>query len=416
MLFYSLYARSLGTIERWQSSSLSHLVAYARKNVPLYSELYSHVTATTFRTITERTRLPIIDKFIFINKQTEEYVDNSRPIFAPWKSTSGTTGEPFTFLPGLRAGNQAYADFTCFRFLLLDRKYNRSIRNTRIARIKMSSDRRLNRMFISTKDFLSDIPAAVAHLAKYNPHVIETFPSLLVAIAHEVSEKKSSSLLYPPYVVSYGEPLTAEAREFISRTLHTEVYDRYGLEELGVVGMECAQHDGFHILPESVIVEIIDKSGTPASDGTDGRIVVTSLMNYNMPFIRYDTGDIGRMSKAACACGLVSPRVWIQGRDRGPALELNGRRIIQLEFDVVLGQLMHSVKRYQVVKKNDESVLVRIVPGSSYTAETANEIEQLIRPIVGQSVQIAIEIVPSIVPRESGKSEGVRDESESRLQ
>lgn len=90
---------------------------------------------------------------------------------------------------------------------------------------------------------------------------------------------------------------------------HRALYHR---KEFGIIASECAEHEGVHAHSELFIVEVIDDSGSPAADGQRGRILVTDLFNYNMPFIRYDTGDTARISHATCTCGLSTPRLWLE--------------------------------------------------------------------------------------------------------
>ena len=47
----------------------------------------------------------------------------------------------------------------------------------------------------------------------------------------------------------------------------------------------------YHVSAESVFMEILDEDCKPTKPGNVGRVVVTSLYNYAMPFIRYDLGD-----------------------------------------------------------------------------------------------------------------------------
>ena len=51
-----------------------------------------------------------------------------------------------------------------------------------------------------------------------------------------------------------------------------------------------------------MIVELVN-GDEPVSPGEDGKVLVTNLHSYSMPFIRYDIGDIGRMYADECACG-----------------------------------------------------------------------------------------------------------------
>ena len=62
------------------------------------------------------------------------------------------------------------------------------------------------------------------------------------------------------YAISYGESLMNSQRKLIESCFQCEVYDRYGLEELGVVGSECSRHFGFHLNSESFILEVLDEN------------------------------------------------------------------------------------------------------------------------------------------------------------
>ena len=89
-----------------------------------------------------------------------------------------------------------------------------------------------------------------------------------------------------------GYSLADEDREMISCKLKVSVIDQYGCREVWAIGI---RNDGgpFTKLEENVVVEILDKAGTPISEpGIEGRIVVTSLHQRMFPIIRYALGDI----------------------------------------------------------------------------------------------------------------------------
>ena len=55
-------------------------------------------------------------------------------------------------------------------------------------------------------------------------------------------------------------------------------------------------------------------TGAPLPDGETGELVLTTLLRMGMPFIRYRTGDLGRILPGVCpACGSplrrLDPRV-----------------------------------------------------------------------------------------------------------
>ena len=58
-------------------------------------------------------------------------------------------------------------------------------------------------------------------------------------------------------------------------------------------------HSGLHVADDSVVLELM-----PTEEANTFRIIVTNLTSWAMPFIRYDTGDLGGPSPSGvCTCG-----------------------------------------------------------------------------------------------------------------
>lgn len=408
--FHTLHRRSLPAIEKWQKKHLQKLVSHALVNVPLYRELYGKSGISTKNI--ELSALPIIRKEMFLGRPAEEYVDNANPAHGWWKTTSGTSGKPFTFLTSNIANDKHYSDFSCFRFLMWEGASFRNISNTRIARIKVRAVTDENRLFIPISDFQTDPKKVLSMLMEFQPEIIESYSSILLELATLASKNKETTSLTTRYVIAFGEKLSPSARRFISDTFRCKVYDRYGIEEIGVVGIECNMHNGFHINSESVIVEIIDEKGVPLPSGERGKVVITDLFNFNMPFIRYEAGDRGILLEKPCECGLHSPRLKIEGR-YSASLTLGGRRVHHLEIDAALDSFMNYVFQYQAVKISESGVVVRIVPGPGFRKEVVGNIKDSVNRLLGSATTVDVEVVKSIKPAPSGKSHILLDESVS---
>ena len=99
-----------------------------------------------------------------------------------------------------------------------------------------------------------------------------------------------------------GTFLRTKDRQHIACRLGVTVVDQYALTETWAVALSCP-HGARHVNREAVIVEILDDSDRPVRAGEFGRIVVTSLKERLLPFVRYVTGDTGRLLDQPCPCG-----------------------------------------------------------------------------------------------------------------
>lgn len=402
---------SLRAQERYQAARLKRLVAHAMTSIPFIKKHYGDcgITPGSIRSVQDLQKLPILNKATFIGKPTEEYIDNSRMVNSRWYITSGTSGTPFRFLMSEISINDAYSDFATFRFLWWRGEPVSRLSLINIARIKIRSVSGLHRLFVPVEAYLNDPHAVIRRLQHFKTEIIYAYPSILLDLSNALAETHET-LPDLRFALSFGEKLTPASRARITERLGCEVYDRYGLEEIGVVGVECVEHDGFHINSESVIIEIVDDEGRACGDGEAGRVIATDLWNYGMPFIRYDTGDRGVISRAPCACGLRSPRIWIQGRFSA-YLEFPSRRIHHLEFDGAMDGFMNAIYRYQIAKISDTEIRARIIPGPAFDASIEAQVRANLSSLVGPTIEVTVESVEVLPMTERGKSRIVIDES-----
>lgn len=408
--FHGVHMRSRGTIEAWQEDVMRMLVPYLVANVPLYQELLEACSVNPAHIVhlKDLALLPVTGKQTFLGRFVEEYTDRGAPLRGRWVETSGTSGTPFIPLRRPQVNMLWYGDSLYYRFLAWKKPWRFSADWVRVAHIRALPRNRKNHFVVSIHDFLNDQEAAVRRLADFKPDVLESHASILYELAHAVQSLRIP--LHPKYVVSGSEQLLPAARLLIEKTLKCEVYDRYGLEEFGTVGIECEAHEGFHVNVESFIVEIVDGTGIPLPEGSHGRVLITDLFNNQMPFIRYETGDHGRISWAPCQCGLHAQRLWIEGR-HSASIAVGDKRYHHFEFGVILDSFMSQFLHYQIVKRGENELTIRIVPGPAFSQETITAVEEKVSALVGPAITVKIECVPRIsrVPR--GKSRIVVDET-----
>lgn len=96
------------------------------------------------------------------------------------------------------------------------------------------------------------------------------------------------------------------AHESIADALDIPVGVSLGVNGLGRIAVRC-EAGRFHVHRETTLVEVLDAEGQAVPDGAVGRIVVTTLANFVMPLIRFDTGLYAHAAAKACDCGRTLP-------------------------------------------------------------------------------------------------------------
>ena len=198
--------------------------------------------------------------------------------------------------------------------------------------------------------------------------------------------------------------LLAPERETIERVFRCRVSDRYGCEEVGLIGCECEEHHGMHIPAEHLLVECVRDDGAPTAPGEEGRIVVTDLVNRAMPMIRYRVEDRGVLSDRSCPCGRRLPLLEkVTGRTadflvRADRTLVAGVSLVERTLTAIAG-----LEQMQIVQEAIGKFSLKVVPGDGYGAASEEALATEIRSVFGAETQVRIETVTRIPQEPSGK-------------
>ncbi|MDO8561004.1 MAG: hypothetical protein Q7R91_02210 [bacterium] len=369
----------------WQSHQLKKLLGIAYDGVPFYTRILkeSKINPDSIKTRNDIDILPIMDKRTLKQQDRNLLLNWNYQGKYIWRQTSGTTGEPFRFpitLVSAVYGDKRYYDFTKYRFLFWE-GFNKNMDALKVAHIGFRPmPLKKNYLFIPVSDVRKNARSVISKLGTFQPFILESVPTILAEVGRTMAEAGVGvQPIKIPYIISYGENLSYGQRYFIENILSNKggVYDLYGLEEFGPVGMECAEHKGFHINEESFIVEIINNAGGAVANGESGHVVLTHFYNRIMPFIRYKTGDIGVILKKRCRCGVRSKRLFINGRD-GIALNIGQNHITLLEISGVINNFDRFIVQYQLARITSGRLELRIIANGKVPP---NKLESLKRQL-----------------------------------
>ncbi|MEQ1768606.1 MAG: hypothetical protein ABL879_02095 [Devosia sp.] len=103
-------------------------------------------------------------------------------------------------------------------------------------------------------------------------------------------------------IFTFSTGVRQDEREDFRKAFGARAIVPYSAKEGHLVACQCPTGTHFHINEELVFVEIVDAQGHGCAPGEVGRVLVTPLYNYAMPFVRYELGDLAAFGPP-CQCG-----------------------------------------------------------------------------------------------------------------
>ena len=203
-------------------------------------------------------------------------------------------------------------------------------------------------------------------------------------------------------------------RDAISRRFDAPVGQVWGCCEFGRIAATCPHSSGLmHILDTFCLVEVVDNRGYPVPDGELGNIVVTSLVDRAVPFIRYAQGDVGRISTQRCTCGRHTPLMDVEGRAQHVIMRGDTPLTTERFFQVLLDDAAVGLFRVEQVRQDHFRLTVE--PGVGADLEEAY-VAELARSCLGSETRVDVEIVDLIEPSASRKHVSVVSRSFRRFE
>jgi phenylacetate-CoA ligase len=134
-----------------------------------------------------------------------------------------------------------------------------------------------------------------------------------------------------------------------------------------------------------------------------GKILVTDLLNYGMPFIRYAIGDIGTLSARQCPCGRGLPILEeVGGRLVDMVYAPDGRPVASITLIPNLFHMVGITNRAQIVQDALDHIIIKIEKPAP-SKEILERQKQIIGQIFGPAMRVTHEFVDNIPKLKSGK-------------
>ncbi len=302
-------------IKRFQEERLQETMTYLHNSSPFYQRLFeAHgIAPEKVRRLEDLAAIPVTTKED-LQRYNEEFWCVPREKIADFITTSGTLGNPVTFATTTRDLQRlAYNEF--LSFLCADGSRND------VYQLMVTLDKRFMAglaYFLGIQKLGAGMvrvgPGSPAFqwdtIRRVQPNALIAVPSFIVklidyAIQNNIDYKGSSV----EKIICIGEPFRRQ--DFSLNTLGRKIkeywdvklYSTYASTEMSTAFTECTEGVGGHLIPDLIIVELLDENNEPVKAGEPGEVTITTLGVEAMPLLRFKTGDICHMHRSSCACG-----------------------------------------------------------------------------------------------------------------
>ena len=394
-------------LDRLQGSQIVSLATHAARQSAHFARRLEHagLTPADLGTMAGFQRLPVIGK--------RDVQDAGRTLFSrelPQSHTptstnksSGSTGEPVVI------HRTAVNQLDWLATTLRGHRWHGRDFSKRLCSIRAGSDKPVqfpdwgppvSLIFPSAPSLILPTSTSIARLAeeirRFDPAYLLVYPSVLDGlIDHWKSHGLALANLQEIRLI--GESFSPSARQLASEFLGIKLTDTYSSQEVGNIAMQCPESGLYHVMAETLRVEILDADDRPCRIGETGRVVVTDLRNFATPLVRYDLGDYAEVA-APCPCGRGLPTLGrIAGRLRNLAVLPDGvRRWPQIGFGDY--RKIAPIRQYQLIQHDLDLMEVRLVADTALSADQEEALAAVIRGKLGHPFRMRFEYFADRLP------------------
>lgn len=402
-----------------QDERVADFVARAGRDVPFLRDRFAEagIDPARIRGRADLARLPLLDK----NTIREAGAFLRHPAGGPYRltETGGSTGDPLrihesplrqSVAVAARIRSRSWWGISPGELEIV--LFGGPVERSAMGLVRAAKDELLGSVTYSAFGMTEEhFDRVVARIRRSKPRHLFGYTSALVALARYLRDSTGRSdaaaELGVEVLFTTSEMLFPADRKLLEETFGAAVADGYGSKEGGFVAHQ-APDGNMYVRADTHVVEIV-RDGAVQPWGEDGEIVLTHLADWHWPFLRYRTGDMGRLLPPPPDAPVPFP-----------ILEMRGGRITDLLVRPD-GALVHGlgaiyplrecpgVEQFQVHQRAVDDVEVAIVRGPEYPDDGDTRIAAQLAETLG-GARIRISHVPAIDQAASGKYRVVRSD------
>lgn len=391
-----------GVIRARQLDTLKKQLQHAWDTVPYYRAAWAKagVHPSDVRELRDLEAFPVLTK-ADIRRHNQALVSSAFGIAQlREKRTSGSTGVPLTIYcdePAMEWKTACTIRSDEWSGYRLGQRVAKVWGNPEYRHFGLKG--RLRNHFFDRAVYLDTLNLNDARIAEFARAIRRYRPGLVFGHAHSLylvacALKKSGVLnVRPNGIISTAMILHDWQRAVIEEVFGRKVTNRYGCEEVSLIASECEEHSGLHVNADSLYTEV----------QSDGKLLVTDIVNRGMPLVRYQVGDVVVPSSRLCKCGRGLPLIErVEGRDADYVVTPAGNLISGISLTENFANLIPGTAQVQIVQESITQLQIRLV-AEDFGDAGRRKVAELVRDTFGESVTHEVELVDAIPQEPSGK-------------
>lgn len=380
--FLSLYYWDLApasAVRKMQLRKFRKIFEYAARNSKFYREYYGDhgVLDLKIESFEDIKKVPLVNKSILRNHATREIMTCEIDKNINIHSTSGSTGEPFKiaydkFVDYTSHARLAKALMACgynpFKKGFLLSRYEpghsfeveEDLRKIRLVQKRLGLFRR------EVVSIFEPVGHIIRELEQARPFVVWSTPSVIELVALEL--RRTNRKLEIPLVLLMAETVTPRFISLFRERIGKNFIDLYGSMEVPSMGYGINQTDFKKIFSNTVLVEVINERYL--NDDNIGDIVISNLVNFTMPFIRFDLADTVEVMKDRNSPEKKIGKLYGRFED---LIYAGDKTVIAFHHTYQLFHDFAECEQYKVVQRSSGELVLQLKVGEAYDKAEVRE-------------------------------------------
>jgi len=398
-----------GDIEPLKIELLSRILNHATKTVPFYNSLIidKFLLYDPFGFLK---RLPIISKGD-LKTEKLKFISSDKSYSCKTFNTGGSTGSPFEFYFSKASG---MADYFHQRAFYFTNDYSPGDKILSFDGIPIPEFLTKEKIFWKRRGIF-ELPYGKIHISSHylsdetytfyrdfffreKPRFLRGYPSVLYEFAVRL-EKEEMKTDFLKSITLTAEEIFPYQIDKLRHVFNCNVFGQYGHSEAAIYALTQPNDLTYYCSPLYGYTEVLNATNEHVKIDEEGDIVVTGYFNFNLPFIRYKTGD--RAIYGGEQGGSVILKR-ISGRQQDFVIDKEGNKISIT--GLVFGQHIRAfgvIRKWQIHQIQKGNITINIVPEKQLGESDISEIIQKLS--LGNKINVTVSIVDDIRKTSRGK-------------